>query len=64
MSGETKESKNNLLNETSPWEGFSKNYDQRLSREYSLDKLYIMPCLNEMKVFGSFDKENLSLIHI
>ena len=60
MSGETKESKNNLLNETSPWEGFSKNYDQRLSREYSLDKLYIMPCLNEMKVFGSFDKENSS----
>ncbi len=60
MSGETKESKNNLLNETSPWEGFLKNYDQRLSREYSLDKLYIMPCLNEMKVFGSFDKENSS----
>jgi len=63
MSGETKEtteSKINILNESSPWEGFSKNYDQRLSREYSLDKLYIMPCLNEMKVFGSFDKENSS----
>ena len=63
MSGETKqttESKINILDESSPWDGFSKNYDQRLSREYSLDKLYIMPCLNEMKVFGSFDKENSS----
>ena len=42
MSGETKEtteSKINILNESSPWEGFSKKYDQRLSREYSLEKL-------------------------
>ena len=37
-----------------------KKIDQMLSRQYSLDKLYIMPCLNEMKVFGSFDKENSS----
>ena len=35
----------------------SKRADQMYARQYSLDKLYIMPCLNEMKVFGSFDKE-------
>ena len=38
----------------------SKRADQMYARQYSLDKLYIMPCLNEMKVFGSFDKENSS----
>ena len=49
MSGETK-------NEFNPFEGMSKRADQMYARQYSLDKLYIMPCLNEMKVFGSFDK--------
>ena len=55
MSGETK-------NDFNPFEGMSgkRKNTKRLSREYSLDKLYIMPCLNEMKVFGSFDKENSS----
>ncbi len=38
----------------------SKRADEMYARQYSLDKLYIMPCLNEMKVFGSFDKENSS----
>ena len=53
MSGESK-------NELNPFEGMSKRADQMYARQYSLDKLYIMPCLNEMKVFGSFDKENSS----
>ena len=53
MSGETK-------NEFNPFEGMSERADQMYARQYSLDKLYIMPCLNEMKVFGSFDKENSS----
>ena len=52
MSGETKD--------FNPFEGMSKRADEMYAREYSLDKLYIMPCLNEMKVFGSFDKENSS----
>ena len=51
MSGE---SKNELI------EGMSKRADEMYARQYSLDKLYIMPCLNETKVFGSFDKENSS----
>ena len=42
------------------FKGMSKRADEMYAREYSLDKLYIMPCLNEMKVFGSFDKENSS----
>ena len=53
MSGESK-------NELNPFEGMSKRADEMYARQYSLDKLYIMPCLNEMKVFGSFDKENSS----
>lgn len=53
MSGESK-------NEFNPFEGMSKRADEMYARQYSLDKLYIMPCLNEMKVFGSFDKENSS----
>ena len=53
MSGETKD-------EFNPFKGMSKRADEMYAREYSLDKLYIMPCLNEMKVFGSFDKENSS----
>ena len=53
MSIETKD-------EFNPFKGMSKRADEMYAREYSLDKLYIMPCLNEMKVFGSFDKENSS----
>lgn len=53
MSIETKD-------EFNPFKGMSKKADEMYAREYSLDKLYIMPCLNEMKVFGSFDKENSS----
>ena len=56
MSGESKV-RNDELN---PFEGMSERANQMYARQYSLDKLYIMPCLNEMKVFGSFDKENSS----
>ena len=56
MSGESK----TRGDEFNPFEGMSKRADQMYARQYSLDKLYIMPCLNEMKVFGSFDKENSS----
>ena len=34
--------------------------DNSYGRVLSLDKLYIMPCLNEVKAPGSFDKENSS----
>ena len=53
MSGESK-------NDLKPYAGMSERYNEMYKRQYSLDKLYIMPCLNEMKVFGSFDKENSS----
>ena len=53
MSIETKD-------EFNPFKGMIKRADEMYARKYSLDKLYIMPCLNEMKVFGSFDKENSS----
>tara|TARA_B100000963_G_scaffold145749_1_gene126917 strand:- start:782 stop:2290 length:1509 start_codon:yes stop_codon:yes gene_type:complete len=37
-----------------------KAIDNSYGRVLSLDKLYIMPCLNEVKAPGSFDKENSS----
>tara|TARA_Y200000002_G_scaffold362240_1_gene349122 strand:- start:922 stop:2436 length:1515 start_codon:yes stop_codon:yes gene_type:complete len=37
-----------------------KEIDNSYGRVLSLDKLYIMPCLNEVKAPGSFDKENSS----
>ena len=60
MSSKQNELTSDILNEHSPWDGISRNFDKQYQLEYSLDKLYIMPCLNETKVFGSFDKENSS----
>ena len=58
MSGEKKEETIDILDERSPWDGIGNKYDQSYARTLSRDKIFAMPCLNELKVFGSFDKEN------
>ena len=60
MSGEKKEETIDILDERSPWDGIGNKYDQSYARTLSRDKIFAMPCLNELKVFGSFDKENSS----